>query len=435
MTSSKTIGSALGILASAALIVSASEESPSTRISVMSYNIENGGAQVDFNKTVEAIKKSGADAVGIQEAWGNTARLAKAAGWKYYDQRQHIISRFPLFEAPDSQGLYTFIEVLPGKMVAMANMHLPDEPYGPDMVRSGSTAAEVEETERKVRLPTAVPFVDKLSGLAKEGVPVFLTGDFNSPSHLDWTKPTVDVLPNHRYVVEWPVTKFIQEKGLIDSFRETHPNPEKNPIYTWPSGRPFVENSIDGFNPSKDDLPDRVDFVYTAGKSKILESLIIGEPEYKGSNIHVTPWPSDHRAVVSRFEVTPVTPPVKDLTPASARIVKQGKPEISVATDTIRSGEEITITWRNAPGNRYDYVRITPVGTKKLAWGEAIRLYTRGELNGSVKYNAENVKGNWLDWYKAEEGHWPLSPGEYDVKLMLDDGFTELAATKIKVVP
>jgi hypothetical protein len=43
--------------------------------------------------------------------------------------------------------------------------------------------------------------------------------------------------------------------------------------------RPFVENSIDGFNPSKDDLADRVDFVYTAGKSKILESLIIGEPD------------------------------------------------------------------------------------------------------------------------------------------------------------
>jgi hypothetical protein len=141
----------------------ASEESPSIRISVMSYNIENGGAQVDFNKTVEAIKKSGADVVGIQEAWGNTARLAKAAGWKYYDQRQHIISRLPLLEAPDSHGLYTFIEVLPGKMVAMANMHLPDEPYGPDMVRSGSTAAEVEQNERKVRLPTAVPFVEKLS--------------------------------------------------------------------------------------------------------------------------------------------------------------------------------------------------------------------------------------------------------------------------------
>jgi len=164
MISYKTFGSALGVLVSVALISLASEESPTTRISVMSYNIENGGAQVDFNKTVEAIKKSGADVVGIQEAWGNTAPLAKAVGWKYYDQRQHIISRFPLFEAPDSHGLYTFIEVLPGKMVAMANMHLPDEPYGPDMVRSGSTAAAVEERsacQRPCRSLKSLPLLQK----------------------------------------------------------------------------------------------------------------------------------------------------------------------------------------------------------------------------------------------------------------------------------
>jgi hypothetical protein len=56
MTLHKTVGSALSVLVSAALIASASDESPTTRISVMSYNIENGGAQVDFDKTVEAIK-------------------------------------------------------------------------------------------------------------------------------------------------------------------------------------------------------------------------------------------------------------------------------------------------------------------------------------------------------------------------------------------
>ena len=114
------------------------EESASVPFSVLTYNIENGGAQVSFDKTVEVIKKSGADVVGLQEAWGNTGRLAKEVGWEYYDPRQHIISRFPLLEAPDSEGLYLLIEVKPGKFVAMANVHLPDEPYGPDMVRAGS---------------------------------------------------------------------------------------------------------------------------------------------------------------------------------------------------------------------------------------------------------------------------------------------------------
>ena len=49
--------------------------------SVLTYNIENGGAQVDFAKTIEVIRKSGADVVGIQEAWGSTAALAEAMGW------------------------------------------------------------------------------------------------------------------------------------------------------------------------------------------------------------------------------------------------------------------------------------------------------------------------------------------------------------------
>jgi hypothetical protein len=40
------------------------------------------------------------------------------------------------------------------------------------------------------------------------------------------------------------------------------------------------------------------------------------------------------------------------------------------------------------------------------------------------------VKDNRLDCYKAEDGHWPLTPGEYDVKLMLDDGFTEAGSHK-----
>lgn len=35
----------------------------------MSFNIENGGTQIDFNQVVKAIKQSKADVVGIQEAW------------------------------------------------------------------------------------------------------------------------------------------------------------------------------------------------------------------------------------------------------------------------------------------------------------------------------------------------------------------------------
>ena len=73
MISHKTFGSALGVLVSVVLSAFASEESPTTRISVMSDNIENGSAQVGFNSTAEAIKKAGA--------------------WLFWQRNQHEDSR------------------------------------------------------------------------------------------------------------------------------------------------------------------------------------------------------------------------------------------------------------------------------------------------------------------------------------------------------
>lgn len=399
----------------------------------MTFNIENGGTQVNFNSVVEAIKKSHADVVGIQEAWGNTAKLAKSLGWKYFDPRQQIISRYPLLEPIDSNGEYLFIEVIPGKVVAMTNMHLPDAPYSADLIKAGSTIADVEANERKVRIPSASAFIKKIIALAEQGMPVFLTGDFNSPSLDDWTPLTVGKLPHHRYAVVWPVTQLIHEKGLIDSFRKIYPDPIKDPGYTWPAGRPFVTNSYDNFNPSKTNWSDRIDFIFTGGQSHTTESYLVGEPNNINVHIPIDPWPSDHRAVVSRFEVTPTRPPVKSHVPLSSSIDNNVKPTVSVPVDVISSGKPFTVSWHNAPGNRYDFIQITPLGTKKLGFGEAVRLYTHGKINGSVQYNAINQKGNFLAWCKSEKNHWPLTPGIYDIKLMLDDGNVVIAATQIKV--
>lgn len=415
--------------------LAACDHSSTQIISVMTFNIENGGTQVDFNKVVEAIRKAKAEVVGIQEAWGNTARLAQALGWKYYDLRQHIISRFPLYEPIDGRGNYLFIELSPGQMVAMANMHLPDEAYGTDELNAGKTPKQVEETERRVRLPTAKLFVDDLVVLAKKHVPVFLTGDFNSPSHLDWTRQTLHVLPQHHVVVEWAVSKYICDHGLRDSYRTLYSDPVNFPGFTWPAARPVLSDNVDHFNPTENDLPDRLDYIYTAGPSQVLESFIVGEHRAKSVGVAVAPWPSDHRAVVSRFAVNPVSMSMVKLTPVTARFTNPAKPSVMVEKQLVRSGEPFTITWQDAPGNRYDYIMLTPVHSGKTGWGEAVRLYTRAEVNGSVQYNAANAKGNWLEWYRGEEGRWPFQPGEYEVKLMLDDGYTELAATRIKIYP
>jgi endonuclease/exonuclease/phosphatase family metal-dependent hydrolase len=398
---------------------------PLITITVMTFNIENGGTQVDLNKIVEAIQEANADVVGIQEAWGNTAKLAHALGWRYYDQRQHIISRLPLLKPASVKGLYTFVEVMPGKIIAIANVHLPDEPYGPDLIRQGATKEQVEANERKVRLPTALPFINKLAALTQRGIPVFLTGDFNSPSHLDWKKRKIKV--------EWPVTKTLADKGFTDAYRSMYPDTIQQTSATWPAKRPDVVNSHDHFNPTQNDPPDRIDFIFSAGPVRVIASDIVGENEFKGSDLSVSPWPSDHRAVIARFAVLPAKAPEKGLILSPSRIPITAAPALSVTPTSVRPGQTFTVTWKNSPGNRYDYILIAPAGSNHIAWEEAVRLYTDGEGSGSIQYNEQTSKGNWLAWHASNDAKWPLTPNTYDIKLMLDDGYTELAATQIVV--
>ena len=160
-------------------------------LKVMVFNIENGGTQVSFAKVAQAIKKSGADVAGIEEACGHMPRLARLLGWPYYDRRLQIVSRYPLVDPPGGNGVYTFVQLAPGQVVAMENVHLPSAPYGPNWVRDGKTRAQVLAMERRVRLPAIQDQLAALPGLAAQDIPVFLTGDFNAPSWRDWTKACV----------------------------------------------------------------------------------------------------------------------------------------------------------------------------------------------------------------------------------------------------
>ena len=181
---------------------------------VMSFNIEWGGALISFDSVVEAIRLVNADIVGIQEAEGNLARLAGELGW-HYNLRNYVISKYPLVEPPDSDGRYVYVEVSPGKIVALANVHLPSDPYGPDVLRDGGTLEEAIEVERRVRLPKMLPYLEVLPALVSSGIPVFITGDFNAPSHADWTDDVVGSRPVLNYAVNWPVSIAIRGERLI----------------------------------------------------------------------------------------------------------------------------------------------------------------------------------------------------------------------------
>jgi len=178
-------------------IVVASPPADTAVVRVMNLNIFYGGDELDLHtgswchrpagcsetlaEVVNVIRDSGADIVGIEEGEHNAGVIADALGW-YASDRTQVISRFPIVDPPGADGVYVWVEVLPGRFVAIGNVHLPSDPYGPYEIRDGATLAEVLALETSVRLPAIADHLAALPPLAAAGMPTFLTGDFNSPA-------------------------------------------------------------------------------------------------------------------------------------------------------------------------------------------------------------------------------------------------------------
>lgn len=391
---------------------------PTTHFKLMTFNIEYGGTNVDFSKVVEVIQKANPHTVAIEEAFGNIPRLADELGWKYYDTRLQIVSQLPLRDPPDGDGFYTFVELAAGKAVAVSNVHLPNDPEGSFAVMKGATAEEIIELEKKARLPFIQPHLEVLSYLTATGTPVFLAGDFNAPSHLDWTEDMVGVRKQIKYAMEWTISKAVMDAGFRDSFRDVHPDPKAEPGLTWWANRP----QVNGWNPNPDDPQDRIDFIYTIGAVETLESVVVGEES-------VSPFPSDHRAVMSTFAVTPADMPVmvttdKRLVEAGelihvwvhgtgqsgerCELIRRGESFPAASQAVSRDNPELSFSTKEIPAGAYDLVLLDerssvlshyPIWVK--AAGEGVKLsldrkvYAKGK---DIIVNFENAPGNRWDW-------------------------------------
>ena len=129
--------------------------------------------------------------------------------------------------------------------------------------------------------------------------PVFLTGDFNEPSHLDWTQVAANAGLHFGKKVDWPASRAITNTGLIDSFRELRPNEITDRGNTWTTGYPAP-------NTDPNEVHDRIDMVYYSGPNVTPTSVkTLGYNASDGStDIAIQPYPSDHRAVVTQFNLS-----------------------------------------------------------------------------------------------------------------------------------
>jgi endonuclease/exonuclease/phosphatase family metal-dependent hydrolase len=471
-------------------------------LKIMTFNIWLGGDQVNFEKTIEAIKASGAEIVALQEAEGRSAEIAHRLGWSQVAGHRNIIAKYPLFAPPtgdagDGNDLnYLYAEMQPGKFVTIANIHLPSSPYGPYDLRDGKAAEEVLATEAETQLAALQPYIEPLKKAAESGTPAIILGDFNTPSWLDWTEATIGRQDYIKNAMPWPATKALADAGFTDAYRAVHQDPKAKPGITWSYGYPYPHLDAN-------EALDRIDMIHVVGPVTVKNAEILGDPGMPDTDIAVRPWPSDHRALVATLEVEPgpapamvsplkkiftigeaidvrfhaatddgrledarvvifaadgdpATPLVslpgndgtdrsnlssfgssglapgayiaalvdaegKELARAPFWMKEEGQlPGIATDKSAYASGEAINVTWVNGPGNRFDWIGIfakdDPADDNYLYF-----FYTGGGVPSGMLTLDEAMLGAKLE------------PGDYDVRLMRDDGYTRLAGASFTV--
>lgn len=319
-------------------------------LKVMTFNIEYGGKNVSFDNVVAAIQQANPDIVGVNEPGKNIPAIAEQLGWNYSDEERQLVSKFPIKAPPDNNPRYSYIEVSPGHFVAVSDIHLTSAPYGPNIIaRKNYDLAQVMAVEKKNRVPEATEVAEGLKWNAEQGVPSFMFGDFNTPSHRDWTNEMVGARPQIKFAVEWPVTKMLEDAGFTDSYRAIYPDPTADPGLTWPAARPKIKGE---WNPGPTTLADRIDMIFSAGPAKPTASTTVGEEGAPGVTMSETPWPSDHRAVLSTFEVNPA--PLPD-----------PRPFVTAQPELVTAGDPLEVTFFASGADAT--VAVVPAGAKDIA--------------------------------------------------------------------
>ncbi len=298
----------LAALGSALTPLHVQAEEPTLK--VMSYNIHRGGIVCNkqpLSQTTKAIQLAKADIVGIQETRspkGDTLEdLAKLLGWNHdMGNGSKILTRYEIVESLKN-GIKVKLDS--GKEAYIFNLHLPSHPYQPyqllgirpkwhkhtNNIEFIKTEAEAIEWAKKARGSAIAELLKQIRSIPDQDAPVFVVGDFNEPSHLDWTEAAAKA-DRHPIKVAYPTSSSMVAAGFGDAYRTIYPDEMKNPGLTW-SPKYKVDDPTTHH--------DRIDFVYFKGKGlKVREVKIVGENQ-ENADIVITPYPSDHRAVVATF--------------------------------------------------------------------------------------------------------------------------------------
>ncbi len=247
---------ALSILALPGIVTGSTQDDADAEkagLRVLVWNVLRGGNKVEKGpeKALAVIRSVEPDIVLLQESYdidGDRPKLgewlAGELGWNQYQgESAHLCIMTPLDlettffhhawhgvgarikDEHDREFLAWSIWI---DYRAFIGYELRDNPEMDDETLLAA------ETDRSSRLNQATALIEHLkeAGQLESDLPLLVGGDWNCPSHLDWTRDTARVYRNRRDM-PLPVSLAMRDAGFTDTFRLLHPNPVQHPGITW----------------------------------------------------------------------------------------------------------------------------------------------------------------------------------------------------------
>ena len=317
---------------------------------ILSFNVEYEATNYSPDEVMQIIDNLGADVVVLNEAHETEGALTNAEysskiadaltqhginytyshDWAIIASKHSITQPFKsiITDGIKSTNKYLDSAALIDDKFYVLSAHLTDYPYQPfqlahipycyetcqknicsrpydqsantasTLTKSSTCAKKSAETQmieqahlaRGADVDMIISAIEEISKV--DGRPILLAGDFNEPSHLDWSDDAVRA-GEQPLRVRFPTSSRLVSAGMQDLFRAVHPDPVKNPGHTWPA-RPLTKEYLADLSLGqiKEQIAtptDRIDFIYGKGFTPLSADVVV--------------TPSDHNAVIAEVEV------------------------------------------------------------------------------------------------------------------------------------
>lgn len=220
---------------------------------VLVWNVWHGTNDVDNGpeKALQLIKESKADICLLQESYDiEGARpqfgpwAAQELGWNVWQGKSPhlcVVSRYKIkktFFHASWHGLGVELEDDKGRTLHAFSIWLDWKNSAPSLLLEKPNctdedllACEKKHSGRFQQAKDILAYLERMS-LTSIQTPLLVGGDWNCPSHLDWTQATSEAF-QYRRPLPLPVSKEMEANGFQDTYRVVRPDPVKYPGNTW----------------------------------------------------------------------------------------------------------------------------------------------------------------------------------------------------------